>query len=121
VNKENESGGVDEELFVASEEQAKEFANELGIPFIETSAKSAKNVEEAFLTMGTHSTAKSIKRSSRKSKGKERNYLATAVGNDSSNCCRRKRTRSVQMQTLSFVCLCLQVVLHSTVEEENSP
>ena len=36
---------------VITEEQAKEFANELGIPYIETSAKSAKNVEEAFLTM----------------------------------------------------------------------
>jgi Ras-related protein Rab-1A len=36
---------------VVSEEQAKDFAAELGIPFIETSAKSAKNVEEAFLTM----------------------------------------------------------------------
>jgi Ras-related protein Rab-1A len=36
---------------VVSEEQAKEFAQELGIYYIETSAKSAKNVEEAFLTM----------------------------------------------------------------------
>ena len=36
---------------VVSEDQAKEFADELGIPFIETSAKSSKNVEEAFLTM----------------------------------------------------------------------
>lgn len=36
---------------VVTEEQAKEFAAELGIPYIETSAKSAKNVEEAFLTM----------------------------------------------------------------------
>jgi Ras-related protein Rab-1A len=36
---------------VVTEEQAKEFANDLGIPYIETSAKSAKNVEEAFLTM----------------------------------------------------------------------
>jgi Ras-related protein Rab-1A len=36
---------------VVTEEQAKEFASELGIPYIETSAKSAKNVEEAFLTM----------------------------------------------------------------------
>ena len=36
---------------VVSEEQAKEFAQELGIPYIETSAKSAQNVEEAFLTM----------------------------------------------------------------------
>jgi Ras-related protein Rab-1A len=36
---------------VVTEAQAKEFADELGIPYIETSAKSAKNVEEAFLTM----------------------------------------------------------------------
>jgi Ras-related protein Rab-1A len=36
---------------VVKESQAKEFADELGIPFIETSAKSSKNVEEAFLTM----------------------------------------------------------------------
>ena len=34
-----------------TEEVAKEFADELGIAFLETSAKSAKNVEEAFLTM----------------------------------------------------------------------
>eukprot|EP00521_Asterionellopsis_glacialis_P014544 CAMPEP_0195290814 /NCGR_PEP_ID=MMETSP0707-20130614/6534_1 /TAXON_ID=33640 /ORGANISM="Asterionellopsis glacialis, Strain CCMP134" /LENGTH=220 /DNA_ID=CAMNT_0040350995 /DNA_START=70 /DNA_END=732 /DNA_ORIENTATION=- len=36
---------------VVTTDQAKEFADELGIPFLETSAKSAKNVEEAFLTM----------------------------------------------------------------------
>mmetsp|Transcript_23046 Transcript_23046/g.49068 ORF Transcript_23046/g.49068 Transcript_23046/m.49068 type:complete len:206 (-) Transcript_23046:1066-1683(-) len=36
---------------VVTEAQAKEFADELGIPFIETSAKSAKNVEEPFLTI----------------------------------------------------------------------
>ena len=30
---------------------AKEFADSLGIPFLETSAKNASNVEEAFLTM----------------------------------------------------------------------
>lgn len=36
---------------VVTSEQAKEFADELGIAFLETSAKSAKNVEEAFLTM----------------------------------------------------------------------
>lgn len=31
--------------------QAKEFADDLGVAFLETSAKTAKNVEEAFLTM----------------------------------------------------------------------
>jgi Ras-related protein Rab-1A len=36
---------------VVTSEQAKEFADELGISYLETSAKSAKNVEEAFLTM----------------------------------------------------------------------
>ena len=30
---------------------AEEFANSLGIPFIETSAKTATNVEQAFMTM----------------------------------------------------------------------
>jgi Ras-related protein Rab-1A len=32
-------------------EQAKEFADDLGVAFLETSAKTAKNVDEAFLTM----------------------------------------------------------------------
>lgn len=31
--------------------QAKELADSLGIPFLETSAKNATNVEQAFLTM----------------------------------------------------------------------
>lgn len=30
---------------------SKEFADSLGIPFLETSAKNASNVEQAFLTM----------------------------------------------------------------------
>lgn len=43
---------------VVTVEQAKEFADELGIAFLETSAKSAKNVEEAFFDHGwrTHQT-----------------------------------------------------------------
>lgn len=36
---------------VVTAESAKAFADELGIAFLETSAKSAKNVEEAFLTL----------------------------------------------------------------------
>jgi Ras-related protein Rab-1A len=36
---------------VVSSEEAKEFADSIGITFLETSAKSAQNVEEAFLTM----------------------------------------------------------------------
>jgi len=34
-------------------EEAKAFADERGIPFLETSAKSASNVEKAFLTMAS--------------------------------------------------------------------
>jgi len=32
---------------------AKQFADEIGIPFLETSAKNATNVEQAFLTMAS--------------------------------------------------------------------
>ncbi|CAN6353428.1 unnamed protein product [Urochloa humidicola] len=38
---------------VVDTEQAKDFADSLGIPFIETSAKESINVEEAFLTMSS--------------------------------------------------------------------
>jgi Ras-related protein Rab-1A len=38
---------------VVTTERAKEFADDIGIPFLETSAKSAFNVEEAFLTMAS--------------------------------------------------------------------
>ena len=36
---------------VVEADKAKEYADEIGVAFLETSAKSAKNVEEAFLTM----------------------------------------------------------------------
>ncbi len=38
---------------VVSYETAKAFADSLSIPFLETSAKNAQNVEEAFLTMAS--------------------------------------------------------------------
>ncbi|RHY10514.1 hypothetical protein DYB36_011468, partial [Aphanomyces astaci] len=38
---------------VVSFESAKAFADSLAIPFLETSAKNAQNVEEAFLTMAS--------------------------------------------------------------------
>lgn len=40
---------------------AKEFADGMGIPFLETSAKDATNVEQAFVTMATEIKAKSSK------------------------------------------------------------
>ncbi|RWW56662.1 hypothetical protein BHE74_00036604, partial [Ensete ventricosum] len=36
---------------VVSSETAKAFADEIGIPFLETSAKDSTNVEKAFMTM----------------------------------------------------------------------
>lgn len=43
----------DREDKVVDAAAAKEFAESLGIPFLETSAKNASNVEEAFLTMAS--------------------------------------------------------------------
>ncbi|GAB2219690.1 hypothetical protein Droror1_Dr00007327 [Drosera rotundifolia] len=38
---------------VVSYESGKAFADEIGVPFLETSAKNASNVEEAFMTMAS--------------------------------------------------------------------
>jgi len=43
---------------VVSTEQGKEFADSLGIAFLETSAKTAQNVEQAFLTMASQIKAR---------------------------------------------------------------
>ena len=43
---------------VVSTEQGKEFADSLGIEFLETSAKTASNVEQAFLTMASQIKAR---------------------------------------------------------------
>ena len=43
---------------VVSTEQGKEFADSLGIEFLETSAKTSTNVEQAFLTMASQIKAR---------------------------------------------------------------
>lgn len=43
---------------VVSTEQGKEFADSLGIEFLETSAKTSSNVEQAFLTMASQIKAR---------------------------------------------------------------
>lgn len=55
---------------------AKEFAESLGIPFLETSAKNASNVEEAFLTM-----ASELIRTRREEKRKKKKYRQAVPGN----------------------------------------
>ena len=47
---------------VVTKERAKEFADDIGVPFLETSAKSAANVEEAFLTMASELIKQRISR-----------------------------------------------------------
>jgi len=74
-----------------STERAKEFADDLGVAFLETSAKSGSNVEESFLTMA----AELIKQREAKlaaNGGKDRNdrgkvTLAAGKKSGSSSCC----------------------------------
>lgn len=75
---------------VVTPEQAKEFADELGIPFIETSAKSAKNVEEAFLTMAGELIRQRLARAGAGAADGERKAgidLMGAAANTKGNCC----------------------------------
>jgi Ras-related protein Rab-1A len=54
---------------VVTKEQAKEFADDIGVPFLETSAKSAANVEEAFLTMASELIKQRVARGGNESDG----------------------------------------------------
>jgi len=54
---------------VVTTEQAKDFADDIGVPFLETSAKSAANVEEAFLTMASELIKQRIARGGNDSSG----------------------------------------------------
>lgn len=66
-----------------------EFATELNIPFLETSAKDSKNVEQAFMTMAAEIKSRMAAQSSQTS------HMATtvnvgdgkAVRSHNSNCC----------------------------------
>jgi Ras-related protein Rab-1A len=69
-----------------SEVQARAFADELGIPYIETSAKSAKNVEEAFLTMAGELIRHRAIRGEKETSGKKGIDLQEGV-HDKASCC----------------------------------
>jgi GTPase SAR1 family protein len=49
-----------DEKRVVTEEQGKALAEELGVPFMETSAKSNINVEEAFFSLARYSKSRRI-------------------------------------------------------------
>jgi Ras-related protein Rab-1A len=72
---------------VVTEQQAKDFAEELGIPYIETSAKSAKNVEEAFLTMAGELIRQRVTRGGDSSDKKSGIDLSGSSAKDKPNCC----------------------------------
>eukprot|EP01108_Squamamoeba_japonica_P005607 TRINITY_DN44_c0_g3_i1.p2 TRINITY_DN44_c0_g3~~TRINITY_DN44_c0_g3_i1.p2 ORF type:complete len:203 (-),score=64.28 TRINITY_DN44_c0_g3_i1:44-652(-) len=55
---------------VVDHEQAKDFADGLGIPFLETSAKDATNVEQAFMTMASEIKTRMIVSSNQAASGK---------------------------------------------------
>jgi Ras-related protein Rab-1A len=77
---------------VVTSEQAQEFAADLGIPFLETSAKSAKNVEEAFITMAGQLIQQRVAAagaSSPKDATKSTTGIDLSAVTASSNCCWR--------------------------------
>ncbi|XP_057857895.1 ras-related protein RABD2a isoform X2 [Cryptomeria japonica] len=75
------------------QQTAKDFASEIGIPFLETSAKDATNVEQAFLTMareikkrvGSQSATKNSQKSTVQIKGEP--LQQKSLQQQTSNCC----------------------------------
>ena len=68
---------------------AKAFADEIGIPFLETSAKSATNVEQAFMTMATEIKNRMASQPvmSQKPGGTVKPGEGRAVSTSKSSCC----------------------------------
>jgi len=67
-------------------EQGKEFADSLGIEFVETSAKNATNVEKAFMAMSSQIKSKMKTQPSNEKKGAKLGPGAS-VGNNKGGCC----------------------------------
>ena len=67
-------------------DQAKEFADSLGIEFIETSAKNSTNVEKAFMMMASQIKAR-YKSQPTSAAGNGVNLQGQAVGGKSGGCC----------------------------------
>ena len=73
---------------VVSTEQGKEFADSLGIEFLETSAKTSTNVEQAFLTMASQIKARMKTQPSAAAGGPNKAVsLKSQQINKSSGCC----------------------------------
>jgi Ras-related protein Rab-1A len=72
---------------VVSTEQAQAMADELGIPLIETSAKSAKNVEEAFLTLAGELIRQRMARGDSDGNDKKSSGIDLQAAASKANCC----------------------------------
>mmetsp|Transcript_25919 Transcript_25919/g.58492 ORF Transcript_25919/g.58492 Transcript_25919/m.58492 type:complete len:202 (-) Transcript_25919:178-783(-) len=66
---------------------AKEFADQLGIPFLETSAKDSTNVEQAFITMAAEIKARMAQAPAPKSGGQNIQVGAGAAVGEKKGCC----------------------------------
>jgi Ras-related protein Rab-1A len=72
---------------VVSTEQGKEFADSLGIEFLETSAKTSTNVEQAFLTMASQIKARMKTQPTAAQPGKPGVSLRSQAVKQNSGCC----------------------------------
>merc|ERR1712129_146632 len=72
---------------VVSTEQGKEFAESLGIEFLETSAKTSTNVEQAFLTMASQIKARMKTQPSGAGSGPKVTLNKGKQISDKSGCC----------------------------------
>ncbi|XP_019159364.1 PREDICTED: ras-related protein RABD2a-like isoform X3 [Ipomoea nil] len=70
-----------------SYETAKAFADEIGIPFMETSAKDATNVEQAFMAMSASIKNKMASQPANAMKPPTVNIKGQPVAQNSSGCC----------------------------------
>merc|ERR1739848_322167 len=69
-------------------ETAKAFADELGIPFLETSAKSAANVEQSFMTMAAEIKKRTASQPVMSKQQTVKPGEGRAVQAQKSNCCK---------------------------------
>lgn len=72
---------------IVTAEKAKDFADELEIPFLETSAKSAKNVEEAFLTLAGELIRQRAARAGQEEVGRKGKVDLNAKKGKKGSCC----------------------------------
>ncbi|CAI9786165.1 unnamed protein product [Fraxinus pennsylvanica] len=87
---------------VVDTQTAKAFADELGIPFLETSAKDAINVEQAFLTMAGEIKKRMGSQPSANKKSTNTVQIKGQPIEQKSNCCGTSQNSSVGLGSVSL-------------------